>query len=192
MPTCVTNVALARRMLSEEPMTDGASSSTSHGDRVRSFYDAWNRRDWAAVASRLDADVEWFNATRREQVRGVDAVVALLKSSADAFPSARIEVRELHVNGDFAFVEWSVELEGSIGPNAKRVSELQVFTGDKCVRGTSYGDVITLLLDDDSAGVAPEIEHIIVDLPACFRFRCRARSLRFVSLGLKRGTPRCR
>lgn len=140
-------------------------AAASHADRVRAFYDAWNRRDWDAVANGLDAGVEWFHATRRELVRGKEAVVALLRSSADAFPDARIHVRGLHVNGDFVIAEWSVELATARrGKRGSVVSEVQVFSGEKCVRGTSYGDVITMLLDGE-ADVAPELERIVVDMP---------------------------
>src|SRR5438105_2298580 len=106
-------------------------SATSHhagnADRVRGLYEAWNRRDWAAVALVLSREIEWFHATRHELVQGVDAVVDLLKAAAVAFPDAKVEIHSIHEAGDFVIVEWFASRAGHKSEVPSVVSEVQQF-----------------------------------------------------------------
>src|SRR5262249_11267915 len=99
------------------------SPRASNAELVRSLYKAWNQRDWLAVRAGLAADVEWFHATRHELVRGVDAVVDLLKAAADAFPDAHVDIHCIHEAGEFVIVEWSASrgtLESRVGSDRER------------------------------------------------------------------------
>src|SRR5262249_18352786 len=75
----------------------GPTGSPSHGNAyaARRMYDAYNRRDWTSLRDLLDENVDWFNIGRDEHVRGAHAVVELIRSTADAFPEARIELKAL-------------------------------------------------------------------------------------------------
>jgi ketosteroid isomerase-like protein len=122
---------------------------------VRCFYDAWNRRDWEWVAAMLSPRVEWFNAARGEQVRGVDDVVAMLRSVADAFPSAFVKVRSVHDAGETIVAEagfvHGARAKAKVSPamSVQEATFCEVIELEKgrCVRGSTYADTLRLLLD---------------------------------------------
>ncbi len=116
----------------------------SNVDTVRSFYAAYNRRDWVALEALMSPSVEWFNAARAELVCGAEAVVALFKSSAEAFPDARVDVRRIHDAGEFVFTECS--LSRAKQPGARAIyCEVGQFVDGKCVRGSTYADTFRLI-----------------------------------------------
>lgn len=134
----------------------------NNSEWVRCFYDAWNRRDWEWVAAMLSPKVEWFNAARGEHVRGVDDVVAMLRSLADAFPSAYVRVRNVHDAGgtivaECGFVQ-EARLVGKSTPamSVQEATFCEVFEVDKgrATRGSTYADTLRILLDMSIAAAA--------------------------------------
>jgi limonene-1,2-epoxide hydrolase len=134
----------------------------SNVETVRSFYAAFNRRDWVALEALMSPSVEWFNAARAEHVRGAAAVVALFRSSADAFPDARVDVRRIHDAGEFVITECSLTRKklpgaakaaaplahtaGTAQPGAQAIyCEVGQFVDGKCVRGSTYADTFRLI-----------------------------------------------
>jgi ketosteroid isomerase-like protein len=127
-------------------------TTRNNSEWVRCYYDAWNRRDWEWVAAMLSPRVEWFSAARGEHVRGVDDVVAMLRSVADAFPTAFIRVRSVHDAGDSIVAECGFVQALPSGKASMQVQEAtfcEVIELDKgrCVRGSTYADTLRLLLD---------------------------------------------
>jgi ketosteroid isomerase-like protein len=116
-------------------------------EKVRRFYDAYNRRDWDAVAGMLAPSVEWFHAARAELVSGVDGVIALLRSSADAFPDARVEVRAIHEAGDFVITECAFTRPAAAASQQATFCEIERFENGKCIRGSTYADTLQILLE---------------------------------------------
>lgn len=121
---------------------------------ARRVYAAWNLRDWRTVASLLAPDVEWLHLARGEAIRGVDAVVHLLRSSADAFPHAHVHVCGLE-RSDATLVARCTFLRAGEAPPGDDDSVgtycdvLQIEAG-RVARGTTYGDPLSLLLDLDA------------------------------------------
>jgi ketosteroid isomerase-like protein len=125
-------------------------AARSNGSRMRELYEAWNQRDWAAVRARLAPDVEWFHAGRHELVRGSEAVVELLKSHAEVFPDARVDVRALHDIGETVLVEWTLvhpRASQAEEPKPAIVCDVVRFQHGRCARGTTYGDTFTILME---------------------------------------------
>jgi ketosteroid isomerase-like protein len=120
-------------------------------DTVKSFYDAYNRRDWVALAALMAPGIEWWSAARGELVRGTDAVIALFQSAAEGFPHAKIEVRKLHEAGEFVIAECCFvprsPLRAGAGPAPERAvfCEVVQFVDGKCVRGSTYADTFRML-----------------------------------------------
>jgi ketosteroid isomerase-like protein len=126
---------------------------------LRELYDAVNARDWDAVAARIDPNVEWFHAGRHELVRGVDGIVGMLRANAEAFPNARIEVRALRDAGAVVVAEWTV-----VNPRASRVREVEKpaivcevieTRRGRIVKGSTYGDILTLMMEFSDEYRAP-------------------------------------
>ena len=129
---------------------------------VRCYYDAWNRRDWEWIAAMLSPKTEWFNASRGEHVRGVDDVVAMLRSVADAFPTAFIQVRSVHDAGDSIVAECGFVHSARLASKpasplaVQEATFCEVIQLDKgrCVRGSTYADTLRLLLDMSMSAAA--------------------------------------
>jgi ketosteroid isomerase-like protein len=125
---------------------------------TRAFYDAYNARDWDALASLMAPTVAWFHAARRELIQGPGAVLALLRSSAEAFPDARIQLHAVHETGRTVVAEWSYVT--ATGKRAKHaiVCEVVHIEDGKLVRGTTYGDTLQILLElGQSAAPVPAV-----------------------------------
>jgi ketosteroid isomerase-like protein len=120
-------------------------------EALRDLYEAYNERDWERVAARLDAGVEWFHAGRHELVRGVDGVVAMLRSNAEAFPNARIDVRALRAAGTAVVAEWTVaNARSSMTTDCDKpaiVCEVVEVAHGRIVRGSTYGDILTMMME---------------------------------------------
>lgn len=129
-------------------------NATGNIDRVRKLYAAYNARDWVAARGLLAADVEWFSAARGERVLGADGVLALLRSSADSFPGARIEVRALHEAGAHVIAECAFARESGDRGAPATFCEVSCFAEGKLVRGTTYADTLQILLELDCKSAA--------------------------------------
>lgn len=116
-----------------------------NADTVKSFYDAYNRRDWAALSAMMSPGVEWFHAPRGELMRGSEAVIALFKSTAETFPNARVQVKKLHEAGDFVITECSFARPHADGVEQAVFCEIEQFIDGKCVRGSTYADTFRML-----------------------------------------------
>ncbi len=121
---------------------------------TRDFYEAYNRRDWEALASLLAPAVEWFHAGRGERIQGVEAVTALLRSSAEAFPEARVAVSAVHETEASVTTEWSYVGARRQAARSALACDVKELRDGKLVRGATYGDTLQMLLDLD-AGPAP-------------------------------------
>lgn len=126
----------------------------NNAEWVRCYYDAWNRRDWEWVAAMLSPRVEWFNAARGEHVRGVDDVVAMLRSLADAFPSALVKVRSVHDAGDSIVAEAGFVQDVRMAVQEATFCEVIQLEKGRCVRGSTYADTLRLLLEMSPTAVA--------------------------------------
>lgn len=111
------------------------------------LYDAWNRRDWQGVRNVLSPSGEWSSPALGARVRGRESVIALLRSSADAFPGARLEVLRLHEAGDTVVAECAYRLSGKGSPQSPSFCEILRFENGRCVAGTTYADSLRNALD---------------------------------------------
>ena len=95
--------------------------------------------------------VEWFHAGRHELVRGVEGVVAMLRSNAEAFPGARIDVRSLRAAGGAVIAEWTVvNARLSMTTDCEKpaiVCEVVEVGNGRIVRGATYGDILTMMME---------------------------------------------
>jgi ketosteroid isomerase-like protein len=118
---------------------------------ARALYDAWNDRRWDDLAALFDSDVEWFHAGRHELVRGAEAVVAMLRSQAEAFPHALIDVRTLRAAGDVVVAEWTVRhARASTTSEVEKpaiVCEVLELRAGRVARASTYGDIVTMLME---------------------------------------------
>ncbi|MCC6554375.1 MAG: nuclear transport factor 2 family protein [Polyangiaceae bacterium] len=117
------------------------------GKITRAFFDAYNRRDWDALSARLAPSVTWFNAARRELIQGPEAVLALLRSSAEAFPEARIELHAVHEAASRSIAEWSYVTPGGKKSRHPTVCDVIELSRGRIARGTTYGDTLQILLE---------------------------------------------
>jgi ketosteroid isomerase-like protein len=126
---------------------------------IRAFYDAYNRRDWEALAAHLSPSVEWFHASRGERICGREAVAALLQSSAEAFPQARIHVANIHETGATVASEWTYLAGGTApsGPPRALACDIKQLRQGKLIRGATYGDTLQMLLDLAAVPAKPEL-----------------------------------
>ena len=115
-------------------------------ENVKRFYDAYNRRDWAALEAMMDPDVEWFHAGRAELVRGSAAVLALFQSNAETFPDAQVDVNRVHCAGDYVIAECSLRKVGTRGAPTRAVfCDVERFVNGRCIRGSTYADTFRML-----------------------------------------------
>jgi ketosteroid isomerase-like protein len=149
---------------------------------TRNFYEAYNLRDWDALAALMSPRIEWFHAARGELIRGVEAVTALFRSSAEAFPEAHVSVSAVHESAETVIAEWSYISARSRSRLRKALAcDVTQIRDGKVVRGATYGDTLQMLLEMDLPGGArpqePEEEEkrsIIPVAPAAPVIRFRA------------------
>jgi ketosteroid isomerase-like protein len=76
-------------------------------ETVRSYFDAWNRRDLEALESALHPEAEWERSVEFPEgrtLRGRDAIVDFARSMFDVFAETPIEIDECFECGDGAVV----------------------------------------------------------------------------------------
>jgi len=78
----------------------------SPADIAREYLEAWNRRDWKAFREVLD-DQYTYTGGDGQLKRGPEAGMAVGQMFANAFPTGRIDLRQLHTAGDTAIVEFT-------------------------------------------------------------------------------------
>jgi ketosteroid isomerase-like protein len=114
---------------------------------TRAFFEAYNRRDWDALTALCAPTVSWFNAARRELMQGPDVVLGFLRSTAEAFPEARIELHAMHESGSKVIVEWSYVAGRTRKAKRAIVCDVIELEAGKLTRGTTYGDTLQILLE---------------------------------------------
>lgn len=119
----------------------------SNTEIARRFYDAYNRRDWEEVRSLLSPQAEWFHAARGELVNGVEGVIALLRSSAEAFPDAKVEVRAVHESGDVVVAECAYRVPRVASSEQPTFCEVGTIKDGRFIRGSTYADTLQMLLE---------------------------------------------
>lgn len=129
---------------------------------TRSFYEAFNRRDWEALAAHLAPGVEWFHASRGELICGREAVTALLRSSAEAFPEARVSVNAVHESGATVVTEWIyVSPRMQVSMKQSMACDIKQLRQGKLIRGATYGDTLQMLLGLEAP--TPEAAGVTAD-----------------------------
>jgi ketosteroid isomerase-like protein len=97
---------------------------------VKRAYEAWDRRDMAAVLGACDPDIEWWD---REDVpdptvrRGLDAVEARFAELDDLWIGLGLKPREFIDAGDRVMVMFSLTGRGRASGAAIEANEVQVF-----------------------------------------------------------------
>ena len=72
---------------------------------AREYLESFNRRDWDRIRD-LFAPGYSYTGGDGEKRQGPEAGLAIVQMWAGAFPDARIEIRDIHVAGDTAIVEF--------------------------------------------------------------------------------------
>ncbi|MGH9658377.1 MAG: ester cyclase [Bryobacteraceae bacterium] len=70
------------------------------------MFDAWNRRDFAAMKAQLHAEYTYAGGDGKETTGGPDAGVAVAQGYAAAFPDGRVEIRNSYTSGNVAIAEY--------------------------------------------------------------------------------------
>ena len=125
----------------------------SPADIAREYVENWNRRDWKAYRELLDDQYTYTGGDGQTQ-RGPEAGMAVGQMFATAFPDGRIDLRQIHTNGDTAIVEFtgsgthSGDLMG-IAPTGRRISipVITVLTvrGGRIVSEREYMDMAHMM-----------------------------------------------
>lgn len=113
------------------------------------LYDAWNCRDWDRVAKLIATDAEWLHVARDEKVRGNRAVVSLLRSVAESFPTAVIHVIAIHEAEGVVIAECTFTDPRLPAASAKGVRatfcEVAHFANGRLVQGSTFSDMLRML-----------------------------------------------
>jgi steroid delta-isomerase-like uncharacterized protein len=125
---------------------------------ARSFYEAYNNRDFDRVTSCIAEGAEWTNVATGQSFRGPDGYRQYLQSWATAFPDSTCEVTNLFSGGDWVLVEFtgrgthSGPMHGPMGeipPTGRHVEskfcDVYQFRDGKVVSGRTYFDAASLL-----------------------------------------------
>jgi steroid delta-isomerase-like uncharacterized protein len=143
----------------ETPTTASASSKRDSVALVRSFYAAFNNRQFEGVLGDIANDCEWTDVASGMVLRGPEGWRQYNEGWLTAFPDGKIEVINVTSSGDLVTVEFVgrgtqdgplMGLDGSVTPPSHRRVELRLmdvyqFRGDKVVRGRTYYDAMTLM-----------------------------------------------
>jgi steroid delta-isomerase-like uncharacterized protein len=73
----------------------------------REFMEAWNRRDFSALRSLLHPEYTFTGGDGKQMTGGPDLGVQIGQMYAAAFPDAKVEVKQVYVQGDTAIAEMS-------------------------------------------------------------------------------------
>lgn len=132
---------------------------------ARTFYDAFNSRDFDRAAAYVTPDCEWLNVPTGETRRGPEGFRQDMQAWATAFPDGMVEVTNLIPAGEWVCVEFTgrgtnkgplTGPAGQIPPTGRRVEirfcDLLHFRNGKVISGHSYYDMATML---QQLGVMP-------------------------------------
>lgn len=125
---------------------------------ARSFYDAFNSRDFDRAAAFVAPDCEWLNVPTGEIDRGPAGFRRSMQTWVTAFPDATCEVTNMISAGDWVVAEFKgrgthkgplASPTGEIPPTGRWVElpfcELIQFRNGKVVAGRTYFDVASML-----------------------------------------------
>jgi steroid delta-isomerase-like uncharacterized protein len=76
-------------------------------DIVRTFYDAWNAREFERSAELMADDGELVMVGTGQTFRGPDGVIEFSRMWADAFPDGKVTVERIISSGDTIAVEYT-------------------------------------------------------------------------------------
>jgi ketosteroid isomerase-like protein len=120
---------------------------------VRQLWDSINERDYARLAGAIAERCEWVSIGAGTKHRGPSAMVAGLRSFADAFPDGRAEILNLVAVDSTVVVEWRVSgtntgpLNGD-GPTGRKLDRrgcsVAEVRGGKIVGYRDYFDRATM------------------------------------------------
>ena len=71
----------------------------------REFAEAWNRRDYEAIRALIHPEYTYTGGDGKQITGGPDLSVQISMMYATAFPDARLEVKQIYVQGDTAIAE---------------------------------------------------------------------------------------
>jgi len=125
---------------------------------ARSFYDAFNSRDFDRAAAFVAPECAWLNVPTGETWRGPGGLRQDMQGWATAFPDSKVEVTNLISAGDWVVVEFKgrgthkgplMGPTGQIPPTGRWLDlsfcDLIQFRNGKVVGGRSYFDVAGML-----------------------------------------------
>lgn len=127
---------------------------------ARQYFDAWNRRDWAAFRDFMDRDYTYTGGDGNT-MPGPDAGMAVAQMFATAFPDGRIDIQRILECGSCAVVEMTgrgthrgdmMGIAPTGRPVAIAVCNLLEIRDGKIVAEREYMDMLTML---QQLGVAP-------------------------------------
>ena len=129
---------------------------------AREYLESFNRRDWDRIRD-LFAPSYSYTGSDGEKQQGPEAGLAVVQMWAGAFPDAKVDIRQIHVAGDTAAVEFQAggthngELMG-IAATGRKIS-MPVCTvleikGGKITAEREYMDMAHLM---QQLGVMPEL-----------------------------------
>jgi steroid delta-isomerase-like uncharacterized protein len=127
---------------------------------AREYLESFNRRDWGHIRDLLSPAYSYTGSDGTRQ-QGPEAGLALAQMWASALPDAKVEIRQIHVAGGVATVEFQAggthegELMG-IAPTGRKISMpvcmvLDIKDG-KVTAEREYMDMLHLM---QQLGVAP-------------------------------------
>jgi steroid delta-isomerase-like uncharacterized protein len=76
-------------------------------DIVRTFYDAWNAREFERSAELMADDGELVMVGSGRTFRGPDGVIEFSRMWADAFPDGKVTIEKIIASGDTIAVEYT-------------------------------------------------------------------------------------
>ena len=124
---------------------------------VRSWFDAWNARDFGALAEMYTADAEYVRSDGKSH--GIDEIIGYLKDIAAAFPDESATIQAILVAPDGVTVEW-LEDATHLAPRAtsmgvipatnrgfknERIVTVVRFDGDKISSQREYYDLFSMM-----------------------------------------------
>ena len=127
---------------------------------AREYLESFNRRDWDRIRDLFSPTYSYTGSDGTRQ-QGPQAGVAVVQMWASAFPDAKVEIRQVHVAGDVAIVEFQAggrqdgELMGIPASGRKISMPVCTVLDIKDGKITAEREYMDLLAMMQQLGVAP-------------------------------------